>query len=227
MSVLSASLLRIVRTPAVRSSVAGVTVITLAWAWTQRLHAARHGADAVADLFGSLALPLLAYALVGANLGGGGLADSGRAFVRLGAPAGRVAVSTVATTMLAAAALGGLLGAAAVAFAHGAGDPPLAHDALQTLAVGATGGAAYAALFLLGSAMAGGFWGRGLLLVIDGILGGGEGLGAAIVPRGHVRSLLGGEAPFDLSPSESLGALAALAIVFAAVAVTRAARARV
>ena len=64
--------------------------------------------------------------------------------------------------------------------------------------------------------------GRVVLLVVDWILGANGGAGALLCPRGHVRNLLGGAAPMDLSQRASAAALVFLAIASALIAIRRA-----
>jgi hypothetical protein len=201
-----------------------LTLLAIGCAWTQRHHGAAHGADRALETYGGIVVPLLAFVLVGSALAGAGLAGSGRPVVRLGASPARVALATVLTSMVVSALVCGAVGAAVVAVAHGAGDPPLARDVLQTLGFGALAGAAYAAYFLLGGAFAVGWWARALLLLIDWILGSDDGFGALLTARGNLGNLLGGEAPFEAAPWESIAALVVIALVCATVAVRRSAR---
>ncbi len=204
----------------------GWSLVVLAASWRAQRHGAVHAAAQALDVYATIAVPLLVYALVDV-VAPGGLAGSGRALVRLGASPRRVALTTVLVSMVASAFLCGALGAAAVASGHGSADPPIAQDALQTLAFGALGGAAYAAYFMLGSAAVARAWGRGALLVLDWLLGSDDGLGALLTPRAHLRNVLGGTAPFDALPWESLVGLGLLAVVCGALAVRRAGRVRV
>ncbi len=220
------SLLRLLRARGAWFTVLGVAAIVIGAGWVKRSRGGPHAVDHAVDLVGALAVPLVAYALVGGATGGRTLAGVGRSLVQLGASRARVATSSVAVAMLAAAALSGVIGAAVVAAAHGATDPPLARDALQTLGLCALGGGAYAALFLACAAYFETAWARGAVLVFDAILGDDDGLGAAFTPRAHLRSLLGGDGPFGLAPRESFAVLFVLAILFAALAIRRAARAR-
>jgi len=218
---------RVVRSRSAWLASAGWSAFILVAAGLQRSHAAPHGADHALDLYSSLALPLLVYALVGAAVGRGTLAGSGRALVRLGGSSAHVALATVVVTMAASALVGGALGAGAVAVAHGSGDPPVVTDSIHTLAFGALAAAAYAAYFMVGASLLAGFWGRALFLVVDWVLGSDDGFGALLTPRGHLGNLLGGEAPFEALPWESLAALATIAVVCAALSVRRASLARV
>jgi hypothetical protein len=193
----------------------------------QRRGGAPHVVDHALDLYATLAVPFLVSALVGAAVGEESLPAAGRPLVALGASRARVAFTTVLVTMAASALVSGVLAAVVVAAGHGPDDPPLLADARQTLGVGALAAAAYAAYFMVGASLAGGVWGRGLFLVLDWIIGSGDGFGALLTPRAHLGNLLGGDAPFDALPWESALALATLAVVFSALAVRRASRALV
>ena len=222
--------MRLVRSRLVWAFTVGASAIVFAVAWLLQHREVPPSAHAIAralDLYASIAVPLLVFAVVSAGLDGNGLARSGRALVRLGAPRGRVASTTAFVTMLASAVVAGIMGAVVIACAHGAGDPRLATDVMQTMGFGALAAAAYAAYFLMGSALIGSFWGRGIFLMLDFIVGSDDGLGAAFTPRGHFRNVLGGEAPFDMAPSDSLMALAAIVVVCAGFAVWRTTQTRV
>jgi hypothetical protein len=226
MSVARLPLLRLARSRPTWVATAGLSALALGAAWIQQHRTSIHGADRALDFYATLALPLVVYALVAAGIGSAGLASSGRPLVRLGAPPARVARATVVVTMLTSAIVCGVLGAFVAGMAHGAEDPPRTLDVLHTFAFGALAGGAYAAYFLLGAALVAGFWGRALFLAVDWIVGSGVGLGAAFMPRSHLRNLLGGEPPFEFLPWESLAALTAIAVVCATLAVRRAALTR-
>lgn len=226
MSLAALPLLRLGRSRQAWLALSGCSGLALASALFQRRHAAVHGADRALDLYASIAVPLLVYALVAAALGHDGLARSGRSLVRLGARPARAAWTTVLVAMLASGLVCGVLGAATAACAHGSGDPPVVRDALETLAFGALAGAAYASYFLVGAALVASFWGRALLLLVDWMLGSTDGIGALLTPRAHLRNLLGGDAPLDTTPWQSLVMLALLAVIFATWSARRAARAR-
>ncbi len=227
MSLARLPLLRLVRSRLAWLAASGCSGLVFASVLYQRRHESVHGADRALDLYATGAVPLLVYMVVAAALGHDGLARLGRSLVRLGAPSARMAWMTVLVIMLASGLICGVLGASTVAWAHGSGDPPIARDALETLAFGALAGAAYAAYFLVGAAWVASFWGRALLLVVDWMLGSTDGVGALLTPRAHLRNLLGGEAPFDVPPWQSLVMLGFLTVVFATWSVRRAARVRV
>ena len=180
--------------------------------------------NALESIFGGLALPFLSFAIVGAVLGGDGLARS-RPFVAFGASPARVAIATIAVAIAADAVVSAALGAAVVALAHGASDPPLARDMVTTAWVSALGGGAYAALFSFGASFGTRGGGRAVALILDWVLGSGVGGPALVTPRAHVRSLLGGDAVERLSGHASALVLVALVALFVALAAVRARKA--
>jgi hypothetical protein len=182
-----------------------------------------HGADRVLlGAYGALALPLAAYSIVGAAVGGGSLSASVEPFVRLGAAPVRAALSSTAVTACACAAFGALLGAAVAAVAHGVADPPLARDAALSAYAGALGGAAYAAWFVAGAAFGKRGGGRATLLLLDWVVGAGQSGAALLVPRAHLRNMLGGLPPVDFSQRASAAALIVLVLACALVGARRA-----
>ncbi len=195
------------------------TLLALVPALSVRRHQG-HAYTALSGAFSEITLPLVVFGLTGRVLAGGNMKDAIRPLVGLGAAPAQAAVSMTTTAMLAGALAGALQGALVAAVAHGPGDPPLAWDVLTSAEVGALGGAAYAALFAFGSTF-GGAVGRSVLLGADWVLGA-SGSGALLFPRGHVRSLLGGElAGFAMSQRASFGALMVLTGLFGAMAVGR------
>jgi hypothetical protein len=200
--------------------------VGIAFALAARARGSPHGADHVLiGAFASFILPLLAYAIVGAALGRRSLAASGAPLVAFGAGPARVAAVSVSVAIVAAALAGALVAASIALLAHGAADPPLGRDAAASAYAGSLGGAAYAAWFALGATFGKGGGGRVALLLVDWILGGADSL-SLVCPRGHVRNLLGGAAPMDLSERASAVALVALGLACALAAVVRAARSR-
>lgn len=168
--------------------------------------------------FGGAILPLLAYGVVGAALGGAGLRRAVRGPVALGAEPARAACASALVAILSSALVGGLLAGLVCVIAHGPGDPPLASDLPATVGVALVGAAAYGAWFSAGAALGrrGGL--RAVFLVLDWLLGVPGGFGALFVPRGHLTSLLGGPACFDLPRRASSVLLVGL--VFAYLALT-------
>ena len=221
-AILRLPLSRLTRTRRAWFAIVGWTVLAVIAAFVAHERGSPHAADHVlVGPCGGIALPLLAYGIVGALVGAEGLARSGAPLVRFGAPPGRVALLTVIVGALAGALLGAFLLALAAAVAHGAGDPPLFRDIGTSAYVGALGGAAYATLFAFGGAFGARGGGRTIALVLDYLLGSGAGSFALVTPRAHLRNLLGGAAPLEVAQRTSAVVLALLLIAFAALAVAR------
>jgi hypothetical protein len=199
--------------------------IAVAAALAERSRGIAHPADrALLDTFGGVALPLLAYAVVGAALGGDGLRRAGRALVSFGAEPWRVALGGIAVAAGATALVAAVIAGIVAALAHGPLDPPLARDVLTSAWVASLGGVAYASLFALGASFGKRGGGRTAVLALDWLLGSGTGVVALGTPRAHVRSLLGGEAPAGLAAWTSSCLLIVLALAFAGLAIRRARR---
>jgi hypothetical protein len=181
--------------------------------------------EALGVIFGQLALPLLAFTMVGTVLGGDGLARSTRPLAAYGAPPKHLALATIGVAAVATAFVAAILGAAVAALAHGVQDPPVLRDALTSAWVAALGGGAYVALFALGASFGKRGGGRALALVADWVLGSGTGAAGMLAPRAHIRSLLGGDSVMGLSGRASALALAGLVLLFAALAIARTRRA--
>jgi hypothetical protein len=181
--------------------------------------------EALQEVFGALALPLLAYAVVGAALGGGGLARGARSLVAFGAPPSRASLAEIVVAAVASALLGSVVGVLVAVLAHGPGDPPLVRDALTTAWIGALGGATYASFFALGASFGRHGGGRAWFLVLEWVFGASHGAVGFVTPRAHVRSLLGGDAVASCSNAESVAMLVVLALAFTSLAVARTRRA--
>src|SRR6201999_237703 len=132
------------------------------------------------------------------------------------------ALAAALVSACACAALGAGLAAAVAATAHGAGDPPLARDVAISAYAGALGGAAYAAWFLAGAAFGKRGGGRTTLLAVDWAMGAGQSGAALFVPRAHLRNLLGGLPPLDVSERASAVALVVIALACVLVGTRRA-----
>jgi hypothetical protein len=214
---------QLVRTPRAWIPVAIWAGAGVALAFAGRAEDGAGAADRIAPgPLGGLAVPLLAFATIGGLVGGRSLRETVAPLVAFGATPLRAARSVVTLGVAACAVLCAAVGAASICMAHGPGDPPLVHDALATAWACAWGGAAYGALFACGSSLGRRGAGRALLLVADWIGGRGDGIVAAFTPRAHLRNLLAGPSPLDLGPCASLAAMAALVVVFSAVAIRRA-----
>jgi hypothetical protein len=179
---------------------------------------------ALVSTHANTALPFLAYAVVGGIVSPKGMGASVWNLGLLGLGTRRAATSLV----LAALGMGaffGLISSALICFlGHGAMDPPLAHDLFVTSWVGALAGAAYGALFMLGSSFFRGA-GRAAIFALDWILGS-SGVFALFLPHGHVASLFGGEPAFEMSQRQSSIALVLIAVLASLWAVRRGSRAR-
>jgi hypothetical protein len=214
---------RLVRSRAAWLTCVAWCALALVAALLARHDGASHGADRVLlGAYGAVALPLAAYAVVGAVLGAGSLSTAIEPFVRLGADPRRAALAAAFVSACACAALGAALGAAVAAVAHGASDPPLARDALTSAYAGALGGAAYAAWFVAGAAFGKRGGGRTALLAVDWVVGAGQSGAALFVPRAHLRNLLGGLPPLDVSERASALALVVIALACVLVGMRRA-----
>jgi len=219
--------LRLFRASRAWAAVAIWCAVALVPAFLARRASAGHGADhALLGMYSVIALPFLANAVLSGVLGREGLGRSGLVLANFGAGPARVAIFSVAVAVLASGLLGGGLGALVDALAHGPLDPPLAADLPRTFAGGALGGAAYAAFFAYGASFGARGFGRSLFLVLDWILGAGNSASALLTPRGHVRALLGGAAPFDVPGRVSFAALVLMGAGFALLATARASRTR-
>ena len=214
---------RLLRGRRIWLGVAAWGALAFAFAMAAHKRGSTHGADHVLiDTYGSLALPLLSYVIVGAALASQSLRSSTAPLVAFGAQPMRAAAAAIAVAAASCALVGALVAAGVAVIAHGVADPPRWHDAAASAYVGALGGAAYAAWFSLGASFGRRGGGRVLLLIVDWVLGATGGAGALATPRGHVRNLLGGAAPMDLSQRTSAAALLLLAITWAALATRRA-----
>ena len=217
---------RVLRTPRPLLAMGAWCALAVGFAAATRARGVAHGADHVlVDAYGALVLPLLAYTLVGAVVGARGTLGAATAqVVAFGAAPVRAAAVTAGLAVLACAGMAAALAAAVAAVAHGASDPPVAGDALASAWVGGLGGAAYAAWFAMGATLGRRGGGRTVLLVVDWALGVGHGAVALVAPRAHVRSLLGGAGPMDLSGHASAAALVVITVAALAIAVRRGSR---
>jgi hypothetical protein len=220
---------RLLRAPRARIAAGGWLAVAVAFAIVTRTRGFSHPADRVLlEAYGPLVLPLLAYALVGVVVSGGPLSAAVAPLTALGAPPARVAAAACAVACAACLAGGGLLAAVVDALAHGTADAQpareLARDVWASAYAGGLGGAAYGAWFALGASFGRRGGGRLVFLAGDWILGSNDGATAVFTPRGHVRGLLGGAPPMDLSSRASTGALVAIAVVCALAATRRARR---
>jgi hypothetical protein len=198
--------------------IVGWSLLALGAAIASRRTGYSSGADHVLrGTFGLVILPLLTYGIVSATLAGVGLRPAVRGLVALGAQPSRAALASVGVAMTASAVVAAVVAAIVCVIAHGHADPPLLWDLPATFGVAFVGGAAYAAYFCAGSAIGRGAM-RGAFLAIDYLVGAPGGFGAVFTPRGHVMSLLGGPACFELSPRASSVLLVLLTLAYLALA---------
>jgi hypothetical protein len=214
---------RLLRTPRAWLPVLAWCALALAAAIAAHARGSSQGArDVLVGAYGALALPLLAYAIVGGALSGGSLRASIAPLVGYGARPERAAAVAIGAAALACAAVAAALAATLALVAHGPSDPAPARDALISAYAGARGGVVYAAWFALGASFGRRGAGRTALLVVDWVLGAGTGAAALITPRAHVRNLLGGAPPMELSEAASAWGLLAIAAACALVVLRRA-----
>jgi hypothetical protein len=195
----------------------------LAFAAVARVRHFPHAADRVLlDAYGPLILPLLCYAVAGAVVGGRSLFSAVAPLKAFGASPTRAAATALAVAIASCAAVGGLLGAAVDVISQGATIPSLAlRDGAVSAYACALGGVAYAAWFVLGAAVGKHGGGRFGFLLADWILGSNVTAAALVTPRGHLRNLLGGAPPMELSERGSALALVAIAVLCSAIATWR------
>lgn len=211
---------RLTRVPGVWLPLSAWAVLALTLASWARMHFAARGADAV--LLGgwsSLALPLLAYAVVGC-VARDGLGAAARPLVALGVSPTRAAGASVLVAVLFSAGVCAVLGGAVVAIAGS--ERPMLVDALTTAWVSGLAAAAYASLFALGATFGTRGSGRSVVLIVDWIVGDGHGTLGFLTPRAHLRSLLGGTPLDRASQGLSITVLAALIVMLGALATHRA-----
>jgi hypothetical protein len=210
---------RLCRTPRVWLAVAAWYALAIGVA-----RSSQGASHVLVGIYAALAVPLMAYAIVGTVLGTRGIANCTQSLVTFGAPPARTAAVAILVAMTQCALAGAALAAAVAVVAHGPGDPPPARDALASAYAGALGGSAYAGWFSLGTAFGRRGGGRTLLLIADWVLGATRGAGALFTPRAHLRNVLGGAPPMDLSEAASAFALVVLAVVCTVAATQRARR---
>jgi len=211
---------RLARSPRLWVSLGAWCSLAVAFAIFARVDGWAHGADRVlSSVYGALALPFIAYALARAAFGGRSMISSTASMVAFGAPPWRAALASIGVAALATALLGGCLAAVVALIAHGSADPPAGRDAIVSAYAGGLGGAAYAAWFALGTTIGRRGGGRILFLAADWLLDGAGGRAALATPRGHLRSLLGGASPMNVSERSSALMLLGLAALCTLVAI--------
>ena len=175
--------------------------------------------DALLGIYAAFTLPLVTLSLTGAVVRNDRLQLASSSLTRVGASGIAAALAHVAVAIASCLVTGAVLGVAVSIVAHGSADPSLGRDAFTCAWVGALAGAAYAGMFSLGSSFGPKGSGRGVVLVINWIAGGGV-LGT-ILPQSHVRSLLGGDPAGILSQQGSAITLVAITLTTSLLAAWR------
>lgn len=211
---------RIVRVPRVLLTVLAWSAFAILVAVVERKHAGSHGADLVLpEIFGSIVIPFLVFALVGAVLTTTNVRVSLRPLTALGANGSHAALVTILVVALVSAILCAGLGAALVPLA---GSPvPIRADVVASAWVSALGGASYACFFSLGATFGRKGIGRLVFLVVDWLVGSTDGV-ELVTPHAHLRNLLGGAPIPHVSQTISVVVLASIALVCAAITARRA-----
>jgi len=154
-----------------------------------------------------IALPLVAYFLVGRACAGSSLREALLPLTRHGLDRRPLTLGFALPPALLAMGFGGVTSLLVVLITRGFSDPRLLADATTSLWIGLVSGLAYVVAFTGASAVGRRGQGRAWLLAADFPLGAGSSFLAFPWPKGHVRSLLGGSSVMELS---QLGALMAL-----------------
>lgn len=196
-----AGFVQLARTPRAWTSAALWTAFAVVAAFVAKSGGVTSGASHVMrGSFADFVVPFVAFSVVGGAVGEGGLARSVRGFELLGARPRDAGLARALVAVGASSLVCAVLAAVVCLLAHGATDPPLVRDLPASFGVGALGGAAYGALFSLGSSIGKGGL-RGFLLAFDWLTV--DTPLETFVPRGHVVSLLGGPTCAELSPRAS------------------------
>lgn len=170
-----------------------------------------------------LLVPLCVFALGSLASGRERLTEATWPIARLGAPRGQIALGMMLITALTSAVLAVACVTVALAVAYG-GRSALWADVLTSAWIAALGASAYVGWFSFGGCFLRRGRGRWLVLVADFTFGGGLGVLAVVWPRGHLRSLAGGEALLDLAQPTNSVLLAAMASVMTILAAMRVGR---
>jgi hypothetical protein len=204
---------RLVRAPGVALAVLALST-SLTVALVERVAAPLTAPDRTVSAVVGVVVPLLSFGLLALATGRTRLAEASWPIARFGAPRGQVALGLVATAMIASALWSAVCVSLAVWLAYG-GIAGTAQDVLTSSWIAALGAASYCGWFALGGCWLRRGRGRWIVLVADLVLGAGSGLAAAIWPRAHLHSLVGGEAVLGLAQAPSSVALLAMALATA------------
>ncbi len=192
----------------------GVTVLAAA---LERSASTVGAADRSLAVVFRFVVPISAIVLSGLATGTANLRDAAWAASRFGHPRAGVGVGIVLSSLFATAALSLLLAVVALLVARvgaeaGRSALSLPSDLFTSSWIAVLAGASYAAWFGLAATFgARGGWRVGFLLV-DLFLGG-VGAAGAVLPRGSVTHLIGGESPLDLPQAATSAILVALTLL--------------
>lgn len=170
-------------------------------------------------VFGGIVVPLLAYALASVALGGASLKAAISPWTRLGATRFDSLTAVFVAAGGASALAAGLLGGVVVVLTRTTTSP--SSDAFTTAWIAALGALAYAATFLAASSFGKRGGGRGFLLAYDFLLGASNGTAGTWTVRGHLRNLLGGTPPNEVSQRNSTVMLVVFVVLAVAIAMLR------
>lgn len=200
-----------------------VVLVTAAVALVERASAPLHAPSRALGALFSIVVPLATVGIVSFGSGGDRLDAGAWSVARYGFTRGEIALGSLLLPGLGAAFLTTITAALALALAYG-GRSGLVADLRVTLPIAALGGFAYFGFIALGATFFRRGHGRWVAFMLDLVLGATSGGLSIPFPRGHLRSLLGGEAVLDLSQSASSAALLGIAAAGALLAVQRSGR---
>ena len=197
--------------------------VALAVAAVERAAGPLHAPSRTLSAISGVIIPLLAVGMVAQASGGDRLEAGAWSVARYGFSRGEVALGTLVVPALLTILLGVVLAALGLVASYGA-RPGLGRDLAVTLPNAALGSWAYFGFIALGATFLRRGHGRWLAFALDLVFGATRGAFAVPFPRGHLRSLLGGEAVLDLSQEASGAALFGVAACSTLLALQRAGR---
>ncbi len=137
---------------------------------------------------------------------------------RRGANRRSLVLGMIIGTSIRVAAVSAAVAAVAVIFARGAATHASLSDALTASWIAVLAASAYVGLFSFGSLFGKAGGGRTVAFLADWVAGA---FSCVVLPRAHIRSLLGGELVAGLSAWQSTGMLYALTAAFAGMCALR------
>lgn len=212
---------RLVRRRAALTVVLGAALIVVA-AWIERRVGSLGASDRTLLAAFRVVIPLVALSLSAEASARDNLRGSVYCLARFGVTRRSAALGVVIAAIASSAVISFAFAVLAVLASGGGGALPVGVDALTSGWIGGLTGAAYASYCSLGASFGrrGSF--RWAPVVVDWIAGGGTGLFAALFPRAHAESLLGGVASMGLSQSGSAIVLVIMTVIAGAIAALRA-----